>query len=68
MYILTTFVDEHAILLPKVVRVTCARLGLQTKVCHTLEGNQNKNNCLVSNFYNKLKSCAEKSAGNFNLL
>ena len=40
-----------------------------------LEGNQNKNNCLVSNFYNKLKSPAlfshlfrmEKSAENFNL-
>ena len=41
-----------------------------------LERNQNKNNCLVSNFYNKLKSPAlfshlfrtEKSAENFNLL
>ena len=41
-----------------------------------LEGNQNKNNCIVSNFYNKLKSPAlfshlfrtEKSAGNFNLV
>ena len=38
------------------------------------EGNQNKNNCLVSNIYNKLKSPAPfylrtvKSAGNFNLL
>ena len=41
-----------------------------------LEGNQNKNNSLVSNFYSKLKSPAlfshlfhmEKNAGNFNLL
>ena len=41
-----------------------------------LEGNQSKNNCLVSNFYDKLKSPAlfshlfrtEKSEGNFNLL
>ena len=40
-----------------------------------LEANQNKNNCLVSNFLDKLKSPAlfshlfrtEKSAGNFNL-
>ena len=41
-----------------------------------LKGNQNKNNCLVSNFYDKLKSPAifshlfrtERSAANFNLL
>ena len=41
-----------------------------------LEGNQNKNNCLVSNFYNKLEFPAlfsvrnrlEKSAGKFDLL
>ena len=41
-----------------------------------LEGNPNKNNCLVSNFYDKLKSPAlfshlfgtEKTAGNFNYL
>ena len=41
-----------------------------------LEGNPNKNNCLVSNFYDKLKSPAlfshllstEKSAENFNLM
>ena len=41
-----------------------------------LEGNQNKNNYLVSNSYNKWKSraffsylyCTEKSVGNFNLL
>ena len=41
-----------------------------------LEGNQNKNNCLVSNFYDKLKYLAlfynlfrkEKGAGNFTLL
>ena len=42
----------------------------------SLEGNQNKYNCLVSNFYNKLKSRAlfshlfrtDKSAGKINLL
>ena len=28
---------------------------LLKKTCCLLEGNQNKNNCLVSNFYNKLK-------------
>ena len=48
-----------------------------SKKRYDLEGNQNKNNCLVSNFYNKLKSRAlffhlfrtEKSAGNLcNLL
>ena len=41
-----------------------------------LDGNQNKNNCLVRNFYNKLKFPAlfsvqngwQKSARNFNLL
>ena len=40
-----------------------------------LEANQNQNNCLVSNFYNKLKFPAlfsvrnrwKKSAGDFNL-
>ena len=47
--------------------------------CHAnntdLEANQNKNNCLVSNFLDKLKSSTlfshlfrtEKSAGSFNL-
>ena len=42
----------------------------------SLEGSQNKKNCLVSNFYDKLKSPAlfshlfrtEKRLGNFNLL
>ena len=50
--------------------------GNQYKVYLELEGNQNKINCLASNFYNTLKSRAlfshlfgtEKSAGNFILL
>ena len=48
----------------------------ESRVLEWLEENQHKNNCLVSIFYNKLKSPAlfshlfrtEKSAGNFNLL